>query len=123
MGDIGEYFDRSEFACRCGCGFDDIDPNLVNLLDQVREHFDAKMRINSGCRCFTHNLASGGVRNSQHLLGKAADVVVQNVSPQLVAEAAVQYGATGVKNYRNFTHIDVRDGVVWHELENKTIPA
>lgn len=123
MGDLSPYFNRSEFACNCGCGFDDIDPRLVELLTTIREHFDVKMRINSGCRCFTHNLDVGGARNSQHLLGKASDVVVQNVSPQLVAEAAILYGARGVKNYRTFTHIDVRDGVAWIEVEDQAVLA
>lgn len=110
-----EYFTRSEFECKCGCGFDTVDYKLVEVLDKVREHFGKKMHINSGCRCRIHNHETGGSRKSQHLRGRAADVMVEDIEPKLVAEAAAQYGATGIKNYETFTHIDTRSGHPWRE--------
>ena len=29
MGDLSEHFDRREFTCRCGCGADQVDPQLA----------------------------------------------------------------------------------------------
>ena len=110
-----KYFTREEFACKCGCGFDEINFDLVTVLDALREHFDAPCKVNSGCRCESHNSGVGGVPNSQHILGKAADIVIRDVSPALVAEMAVQLGAKGTKVYNTFTHVDVRDGNEWHE--------
>lgn len=115
MGDISEHFSRAEFACRCRCGFDEINPRLVEILEEVRNHFDLPCKVNSGCRCIEHNRIVRGAPRSQHLLGNAADVVIKGVSPALVAEAAILYGATGTKVYNTFTHIDVRPGDEWHE--------
>lgn len=122
MGDITENFSRREFACECGCGLDDINTELVELLQQIRDHFEKKMTINSGCRCWKHHkavykeLGLTPPARSKHLDTEgciAADVVVEDIAPQLVAEAAIRYGATGVKNYESFTHIDRRDGHKW----------
>lgn len=55
-----QHFSKSEFACKCGCGFDDIDINLVKLLEQIRSHFgDNPLIITSGCRCAKHNRSVG----------------------------------------------------------------
>jgi uncharacterized protein YcbK (DUF882 family) len=49
----------------------------------------------------------------QHLIGRAADVVVAGIDPGLVAEVLAQYGATGLKVYKHFTHADTRSGPKW----------
>jgi uncharacterized protein YcbK (DUF882 family) len=113
MGDIPEYFDRAEFACKCGCGFDTVDAELLGILGKVREYFGRKMKITSGCRCPTHNQSIEGAPKSFHMAARAADVQVDSVSPQLVAEAAAQFGARGIKAYDTFTHIDTRSGAEW----------
>lgn len=115
MGDLAEHFSRSEFACKCGCGHDTVDAQLLAILIKIRDHFGRKMKINSGCRCHFHNRMEGGAPDSWHVKGRAADVVVEGISPHLVAETAAQYGATGIKNYATFTHIDTRSGPVWRE--------
>ena len=111
MGDVSENFNRSEFACKCQCGKDTVDVDLLKLLEKIRGHFDAPVRINSGNRCATHNAFTGGLSNSQHLYSKAADIVVDNVHPHIVAELARQLDAGGVGDYNTFTHVDVRSGV------------
>lgn len=109
------YFSRSEFACKCGCGFDTVDAGLLSALDAIRAHFDRPVRVTSGCRCDAHNRAVGGSEGSQHKLGRAADIVVDSVPPELVAELADQMGLGGVGRYSHFTHIDTRAGVSrWH---------
>ena len=110
-----KYFTLEEFACRCGCGFDDISHELTQILDKLREHFDQPCTVNSGCRCEAHNKKVGGAPRSQHLLGKAADIRIRGITPALVAEMAIQLGATGTKVYDTFTHVDVRSGAEWHE--------
>jgi len=73
MGDITQAFSRHEFACKCGCGFDDIDERLVHRLQVVRDIIKIPMIINSGCRCVEHNKNVGGAGGSYHLIGEAAD--------------------------------------------------
>ena len=86
MGDLTENFSRWEFACRCGCGFDVVDWELLNLLQDFRRHFGRKIAIHSGARCESHNRDRevGGEPDSQHLIGKAADFSVQGISPAAV---------------------------------------
>jgi uncharacterized protein YcbK (DUF882 family) len=111
MGDISPYFDRSEFACHCGCGFDTVDADTLYALELIREHFDAPMTINSGCRCPSHNDAIGGSTGSYHMQARAADIVVEGVSPDEVADFAEQgplKDRGGVGRYDTFTHCDTR---------------
>ncbi len=53
--------------------------NLVrlteNILDPLREAYGKPIRVNSGYRSRSLNKAVGGASNSQHLEGKAADIV------------------------------------------------
>ena len=113
MGDLTNNFSRAEFACKCGCGKDDINPTLVSLLQEIRDHFDQPVKIVSGVRCPQRNNRVGGARKSQHLLGNAADIVIDGIKPKDVAAIAntfmTHFG--GIKAYPRFTHIDVRPGV------------
>lgn len=103
-------FSRSEMACADGCGFDTCDVKLAEVLEVVRSHFDSPVRINSGCRCKEHNENVGGSKSSQHLYGKAADIVVHGVSPAKVYQFLNSYLENGgLGKYETFTHVDVRD--------------
>lgn len=111
MGDLSPHFDRAEFACKCGCGFDSVDMELVKVLEEVREQFERPITVNSGCRCKQHNEYVGGVVKSWHLYGKAADIVVWGVYPEYVADYLedVYPDKYGIGRYRTFTHVDVRE--------------
>lgn len=104
------YFKRAELACKCGCGRDTIDYELVRALDDIREHFDRPVIVTSGVRCESHNRMVGGSAGSQHLLGRAADIIVYGTPPHIVADLAEQLGLGGVGRYDTFTHIDTRNG-------------
>jgi uncharacterized protein YcbK (DUF882 family) len=107
---LTENFYRDEFACKCGCGFDDIDMRVVRLCQMVRDFFDAPVKISSGCRCPAHNKKERGSPRSQHLLGTAADIKVRHVPPSVVHEYCESLDPGGLGSYPTFTHIDVRDG-------------
>ena len=107
---MSQYFKRKEFTCRCGCGFDTVDFELVEILEKVREHFDKPVTINSGCRCDTYNTVVGGKPGSQHRNGRAADIVVKDIDPSLVYELVDNLGVGGLGKYKSFTHIDTRSG-------------
>ena len=110
MGDLTKNFSRSEFACRCGCGYDKIKASTVYSLQIIRDHFNARITISSGCRCGQHNQAEGGRVNSRHLFGEAVDFVVEGVCPSIVADFIDDYfgGNNGIGRYRDFTHFDTR---------------
>lgn len=54
---------------------DKIDPYLINLLQVMRDMLGRGMKVTSGYRCAKHNKAVGGSLNSDHLKGKAADIL------------------------------------------------
>jgi len=105
------YFTRSEFACKCGCGFDTVDYELVKVLEYIREHFDRPVIVDSGCRCRTYNDSiPDSASNSQHILGRAADIRIAGIKPALIQELAEQMEVGGLGRYETFTHIDTRVG-------------
>jgi uncharacterized protein YcbK (DUF882 family) len=107
---LSKHFVRSEFQCRCGCGFDTVDAVLINILEDVREHFNKPVHITSGCRCLEHNEREGGSSKSQHLLGRAADIIVADTEPDDVARyLEITLGGCGIGRYPTFTHVDSRN--------------
>ena len=74
-----EYFTREEFSCKCGgqyCNGFPAEPKeaLVRIADQLRKNLGVPITIVSGLRCPTWNQIQGGVDNSQHMYGEAADI-------------------------------------------------
>ena len=55
-----------------------IEENMLALVEEVlepaRERLGKPIVVNSGFRCPIHNAAVGGVANSQHMKGEAADI-------------------------------------------------
>ena len=110
MGDISKNFDRSEFACSCGCHFNTVDAKLIEMVQAARERF-GPIRINSACRCEAHNRKVGGAENSQHKLGRAADIVplTQAVTiDRLFKFFDENYPNSGLGAYNTFLHVDSR---------------
>ena len=105
---LSEHFTRSEFACNCGCGQDTVDVELLPILERVRVHFDEPTTIISGNRCEDYNRTVGGATNSQHPKSRAADIVVQNVSPATVHAYLDPWHTGGLGEYPTFTHVDSR---------------
>ena len=56
-----------------------------------------------------HNEDVGGVADSQHIHGRAADVYADGeITPLQIAAIAEQAGADGIGIYDDFCHIDTR---------------
>jgi uncharacterized protein YcbK (DUF882 family) len=113
MGLPSVNFARHEFECHCGkkCGCDTVDAELLAVLDAIRACFNAKVIVRSGHRCKAHNAAVGGAEGSQHLCGKAADISVDGVPHETVADwlANTYRGRYGLGRYPWGVHIDVRE--------------
>lgn len=111
---ITDNFRLSEFACKCGCGKHDIDPALVNMLQAIRDAMGEPVIVTSGCRCKEHNAKVGGVENSYHLKGLAADITCRSGASKLfnVIRTLREDGrlpAIGFCQYyqgKNFVHVD-----------------
>lgn len=110
-----KYFKKQEFSCKCGkyCnGYPvDIDMNMVKIADEIRSRIGKPIHINSGLRCKTHNANVGGVSNSQHLFGNAADLgCPSGFTPTQMASIAedVMGDTGGIGIYSWGIHIDTR---------------
>jgi zinc D-Ala-D-Ala carboxypeptidase len=94
-----------------------ITSNIVKLamkLDEVRELFgDRPVIITSWLRPPDVNRAVGGVPNSQHLLGWAADIQIDGLDPHDVAAKLHQTWAGGLGDSSAFTHLDLRHLLGW----------
>lgn len=110
-----EHFSDAELSCRCcGClpenGMDD---NLLGLLEDMRAAAGVPLQLSCAYRCPAHNAEVGGVRNSQHVIGTAADIIVPDgMTVDELADIAVSLNADGVGRYygSGFVHVDVRSG-------------
>lgn len=106
-----KWFTLEEFKCHhCGslppAG---MSPVLLQKLDDLREMLGRPIIVSSGYRCPVHNENVGGVPNSQHVLGKAADIWSPNISPAYLAKLAERIGFDGIGIYSSWIHVDVRD--------------
>lgn len=108
---LSKNFSDSEFACHCGCGGKAVDHGLVTLLELVREHFDAPVKVTSGFRCAAHNAAVGGAPRSKHVDGIAADIQVADTAPLEVVEFldGLFPDRLGLGRYPSWTRVDIRD--------------
>lgn len=130
---LSKNFKRSEFMCPCGCGLVDVDFNLVDHLQSLRNICTciwpkAKIIVTSGYRCVDYNKRVDGAPNSKHLYGLAADIQVRIpespseytvfwadaywiVLPEVVASLAScieSFRLGGIGVYQSHTHLDVR---------------
>ena len=116
---LSKNFSSTEFDCNgkgC-CSTTPIDPKLVEVLQNVRDHFGVSVHLNCGYRCPVHNAkVSGASAKSKHMEGLAADIAVKGVHPVRVARYIETIpgfaGRIGCYTWddkgNGFVHVDVR---------------
>ena len=60
-----KYFSERELTCRCGCGDVEMDPVLLDKLDDLRERIGVPLFLTSAKRCEEHNRQVGGTALSE----------------------------------------------------------
>lgn len=113
-----EHFSRGELDCHCGCVTPpEVAINLQDLavhLEELRVLVGGPVHVDDAYRCPSRNLLVGGVKDSQHLQGKAADVAVPlgMTVASLAATAAriprFNLGGIGMYPSQAFVHMDYR---------------
>ncbi len=104
---ISPNFTLSEFASR---DTDEVklDPRLLSKLQAMRTAAGRPITVNSGYRTPEHNGRVGGSPGSQHLYGRAADIVITGLTPERMADMADKAGFDGIGIYSWGIHVDVR---------------
>lgn len=82
--------------------------NIANRLQLFRDLIRRPIRITSGYRSIAYNAKIGGAPNSYHVLGMAADIVVDGMSPKDV-QSYLKHWSGGLGSYDTFTHVDIRE--------------
>lgn len=120
------FFKASEFASKDGkpspYGPMNVRQELVDFLNQLRLRFGHALVVNSGYRSPEHNKEVGGVPNSYHTKGLAADIRPVDLKElDELYELADRMNITGgVGRYDTFVHVDKR-GIYarWDYRRNK----
>ena len=114
---LTKNFKLEEFECKCGCVMPQfVKPNILELAENLQILRDEVGRIDltNAYRCKEHNADVGGSINSQHLVGKAADIKSKNLKPSELAEHVDDmmnietFKLGGIGLYNTFTHVDIR---------------
>lgn len=112
-----EYFKPIEFRCKCGgkyCKGDTAEAKetLVRALDGLRKTAGKPIIISSGVRCAAHNSNVGGVYNSWHLTGNAADFTISGLTAATAMALVKQCGIKCSEMYAidgYYVHITVKE--------------
>ncbi len=87
---------------------------LSENLQVLRDYVNQPIHISSGYRSTTHNQRIGGVKNSYHTKGKAADITIKDYNPKEVANIIIKLICKGhmrqggIGLYNGFVHYDIR---------------
>lgn len=108
------YFNTAEFESRDGkpspFGETVVHRELIVRLNAIRAAFGKPIMVTSGYRSPEHNQRVGGVKNSFHVQGLAADIQPKDLNDldelYTLVEKFNKNG--GIGRYNDFIHIDVR---------------
>lgn len=110
---LSEHFSESEMSCHC-CGQlpeGGMSQKLLDGLEELRRKVGLPIHVTNGYRCPSHNAEVGGVSNSQHVQGCAADIYVDGVGVYELAVMCRQiFDGVGEYYGQEFVHVDMRDG-------------
>jgi|GEM_PF-325103 len=122
---LSPHFTREELACH-HCGQLVVQPELLAGLEILRLRVGSPVVVQDGYRCPAHNLQVGGVSDSEHCRGMAADVHILGCSLQQMFDLALlvpEFARGGIGVYDGgFIHVDVRGEVArWARVNGQYV--
>tara|TARA_R110002096_G_scaffold315242_1_gene509506 strand:+ start:95 stop:445 length:351 start_codon:yes stop_codon:yes gene_type:complete len=112
------YFETKEFSSPDlpNSGIN-MDSNFLQLLNNAREIAGIPFKITSGYRSVSHNKKVGGVQNSSHLHGLAADIAIGSGNERyIILNALIKAGFKRLGIAKTFIHCDTdssKSNSVW----------
>jgi uncharacterized protein YcbK (DUF882 family) len=105
------YFSLSEFdSPDLPNSGKNMDSNFLYKLDHARDIAGISFKITSGYRTKEHNAEVGGVPNSSHLIGVAADIAVGGGHERyVILSALIKAGFRRIGVAKTFIHCDTDD--------------
>lgn len=113
MSMLSKNFSEEEMSCRCCQTLPEqgISTTLLEGLEQLRERIGKPIHISCAYRCPKHNAEVGGVPDSQHVDGTAADIYVDDMGVYELANICKEiFDGIGEYYQQEFVHVDMRDG-------------
>ena len=110
-----KYFKIEDFDCQ-ETGENQIKPEFVAKLDELREACGFPFVITSGYRSPKHSIEAKKAKPGKHSEGIAADIKVSGGQQRhKIIKAAMIMGFKGIGVANGFIHVDTRDAdaVVW----------
>lgn len=115
------HFSKAEFKCQCGGRYcngypANVSRKLIDILEALRSYYGKPITITSGLRCARHNANVGGVSNSAHKYGRAADIYIPGICGtaagrrQVVSKAyslGAAYSYANTSGMGNVVHVNV----------------
>lgn len=95
-----------------------MDVDFLNQLTEARKKAMIGFQITSGYRSPAHNAKVGGVRQSSHCLGYAADIYAPTSRQKyIIVQSLLEVGFHRIGISKNFIHVDSdpnkADSVIW----------
>jgi uncharacterized protein YcbK (DUF882 family) len=102
-----KYFKLSEFDSPDLPGSGErMQESTLRMLEKAREISGEPFRINSGYRTQAHNAKVGGVADSAHMGGWAADIATTPKTQKTIIMACQMAGFARMGVYNTFVHVD-----------------
>jgi len=71
---VSKNFSQRELACSC-CGKCDMHPDMVDILQSIRDYHDKPLFISSAYRCVNHPVEVMKDKPGEHTYGMAVDII------------------------------------------------
>lgn len=115
-----KYFTYEEFDSPDlpNSGFANMDHKFLTMLDSAREDSGIPYKITSGYRTEGHNQKVGGVKDSSHRKGRAADIAIKDSRERwIITSSLIKAGFNRIGIAKTFIHVDndsnKNDQVIW----------
>jgi uncharacterized protein YcbK (DUF882 family) len=107
---VSPHFSLRDVSC-LHCGVNGTKSELIDALERLRSLVARPIIVDDAYRCQIHNAEVGGVPDSMHVKGIAADIRIVGMTCKEMYVAANElgvFGGIGVDEHKGYIHVDLR---------------